>query len=60
MKKRFNVRYFDEEGNAILYLGSHVPTRYKAEEWAEKFNQRYRKPYPNGRGYYAAAQVVEV
>jgi hypothetical protein len=55
----FNIRYFNENGEERHYLGVHTD-KATAERWCQEFNRRYRKPYPNGKGYYAAAQVVEI
>ena len=54
----FNVLYFDEHGRAKLYLGCNV-SEQEAKKWQDSFNERYRKPYPNGKGFYASAQVIE-
>lgn len=58
-EKRYNVQYFNEDGFRILYLQNNCDLA-TATRWCNSFNERYRKPYPNGKGYYAAAKVVQV
>jgi hypothetical protein len=54
----YNVLYFDERGTAKTYLGSNVPTLEEAQSWCDRFNELYRKPYPNGQGYYSSALTI--
>lgn len=56
---RYNVQYSDSNGNTFHYLAINTDEE-TANKWCEKFNKRYRKPYLNGKGYYAPAIVVPI
>jgi len=58
--EKWNVYYFDEHGNCKQYLTDFVSSKEEAEKWRDEFNRRYRKPFPNRKGYYASAQIIRM
>lgn len=56
---KYNVQYSDSYGNQYHYLAINTDEE-TARKWLNEFNKRYRKPFPNRKGYYATAVLVQI